>query len=996
MSTERHSPSAVALRYERRDHADEAVAKATRLAAPHGRYIDRDKPITLRFEGRDYPAYAGDTIVSALMANGVKVLGRSFKYHRPRGTLSMASQDANALVQLPGEPNVRGDTAPVPIGQEVKGQNYFGSLDNDWLSVIGLLGRFLPVGFYYKAFYKPKGVWRYWERLIRATAGLGRIDTRMHHGYADKAYLFADVAVVGGGAAGMRAALEAARTGAEVILIDDQPHLGGALQYARSDVAGTGGVLLCEELSRQVEAEPGVRVFSNATCTGWFADNWLAVMQAQRLYKLRAKSVVIAAGVIEQPLVFRNNDLPGIIYGSAAQRLIRLYGVRPGQRAVIATANASGYAVALDLIEAGVEVQAVADLRPAPPPCTFADTVHERGIEVVTGHTVYEAIPGPGKRSLYGVVLDKVSGEGRVAGEPRTIECDLLCTSVGYTPAGHLVCHSGGQLIYDTQLKMLVIDRLPGDSAVAAGAVNGTFNLDAAQAEGHHAGWRAAQIAGREVGAEPGRAPARAGAADQNYAWPIFPHPKGKEFIDLDEDLQVADIRNAVADGYDDLDLVKRYSTVVMGPSQGRHSALNNLRLATVAAGRPLAGATVTTQRPPFEPELIEVLAGRGFQPTRLTAMHHRHLALGAQMMPAGTWLRPAYYGNEAERPRNIEAEVRNVRENVGLIDVSTLGKLEVRGPDAAELLNRMYTFAYAKQPVGRSRYVLMTDGTGAIADDGVACRINEQHFYVTATTSGVDAVYRSMLRWNAEWRLNVDVANVTAAYAAVNLAGPRSREVLRALCGDVDLSGEAFLYMGVREGRVAGITARLMRVGFVGELGYEIHVPASAGEALWDALMNAGRNFDIRAFGVEAQRVLRLEKGHIIIGQDTDGLTFPHEAAMEWAIAKAKPFFVGKRAIDVQAARPLTRRLVGFTLPADAPLPEECNLTVRNGEIIGRVTSVASSPTLGKVVGLAYVAPDQIAPGTRFEIKLSSGTIVHGEVVSVPFYDPDTKRQEM
>ncbi|MGQ0658521.1 MAG: aminomethyltransferase family protein, partial [Chromatiales bacterium] len=335
------------------------------------------------------------------------------------------------------------------------------------------------------------------------------------------------------------------------------------------------------------------------------------------------------------------------------------------------------------------------------------------------------------------------------------------------------------------------------------------------------------------------------------------------------------------------------------------------------------------------------------------------------------------------------------VRENLGLIDVSTLGKLEIRGPDAAELLNRIYTFAYVKQPVGRSRYVLMTDSTGAIADDGVACRMGEQHFYVTATTGGVDAVYRSMMRWNAEWRLTVDIANVTAACAAVNLAGPLSREVLRKICDDIDLSAPAFPYMGVREGHIAGIPARLMRVGFVGELGYEIHVPASQGEALWDALMSAGNAAGIRAFGVEAQRVLRLEKGHIIIGQDTDGLTFPQEAEMGWAIAQAKPFYVGKRAIDVQAARPLTRRLVGFTLPADAPLPEECNLTLRGDDIVGRVTSVASSPTLRKAVGLAYVAPDQTAPGTLFEIKLSNGAIVHGEVVTVPFYDPDNKRQE-
>ncbi|MFO1436138.1 MAG: 2Fe-2S iron-sulfur cluster-binding protein [Gammaproteobacteria bacterium] len=967
-----------------------------RLAPPFGSLINRDKPITLNFEGRDYAAFEGDTIASALMANGIRVLSRSFKYHRPRGVLSMAAQDANSLVQVEGEPSVRADISAVPVGKKVRGQNYLGSLDNDWLNLLEIVSPFLPVGFYYKAFFKPKGVWKYWEKLIRAMAGLGRVDIHSHHGYADKMYLFADVAVVGGGVAGMQAALEAAQTGAEVILIDDQAQLGGALNFLRVDVEGRRGTQVAAELRARVHADARIRVLSKASCTGWFADNWLAVMQGQRLYKLRAKSVVIATGVIEQPLVFRHNDLPGVMYGSAAQRLIRLYGVKPGERAVIATANANGYAVALDLIDAGVKVQAVVDLRAQPGGSVFESAVSGRGIEILYGHTVYEVIPGPGKRTIFGVVIDAIVSEGRVGGRPRTVECDLLCTSVGYTPAAQLVCHSGGQLAYDEALSMLVIDKLPGTAAVAAGAVNSVFDLDASLAEGRHAGWRAAQMAGSQVDVEPAASPARVGAKGQNHPWPIFSHPDGKDFIDVDEDLQTRDIINAVADGYDDLDLVKRYSTVVMGPSQGRHSALNNLRLATVSAGRALAGATVTTQRPPYQPELLEVLGGRGFQPTRLTAMHHRHLALGAQMMPAGVWLRPAYYGSEAQRRDHIDAEVKAVRENVGLIDVSTLGKLEVRGADAAEFLNRIYTFAYAKQPVGRSRYVLMTDSTGAIADDGVACRVNANHFYVTATTSGVDAVYRSMLRWNAEWRLDVDVANVTAAYAAVNLAGPKSREVLSKLAPALDVSNAAFPYMGVREGEVAGVPARLLRVGFVGELGYEIHVPASQGEHLWDALMDVGRGYGIRAFGVEAQRVLRLEKGHIIIGQDTDGLTFPQEAEMGWAIAASKPFYVGKRAIDVQAARPLNRRLVGFTLPADSKMPEECHITVRDGNIVGRVTSVTRSPTLGRVIGLAYVAPDQSAPGTRFDIKLGDGAIIQGEVVTLPFYDPESKRQEI
>ena len=450
-------------------------------------------------------------------------------------------------------------------------------------------------------------------------------------------------------------------------------------------------------------------------------------------------------------------------------------------------------------------------------------------------------------------------------------------------------------------------------------------------------------------------------------------------------------------DGFTDIQLLKRYTTLGMGPSQGRHSAVNGVRIAARATGRNEAAVGTTTNRPPYRSEKLGLLAGQSFEPVRHTPMQRRHVEAGARMMPAGLWLRPAHYGRNDDAEAAIAAEVKAVREGVGLIDVSTLGGLEVRGPDAAEFVDRMYTWAYAKQKIGRCRYLLMTDETGVVVDDGVAVRLHEEHFYLTATTGGVDGVYREMLRQNASWRLAVDVANVTAAYAAVNLAGPKSRAVLTTLVDDVDPSGAAFPYMEAREGRVAGIPARLMRVGFVGELGYEIHVPASQGEALWDALTKAGRDHGIRPFGVEAQRVLRLEKGHVIVGQDTDGLTTPHEAAMEWALAKKKPFYVGKKAVDIQGGRPQYRRLVGFTLKdPEAPCPKECHLVVENGRITGRVTSAVRSPTLGRVIGLAYVPPDKAGIGSAFHIKIEGGRMIEAETAPTPFHDPDNRRQEV
>ncbi|MBX9605503.1 MAG: aminomethyltransferase, partial [Gammaproteobacteria bacterium] len=480
-------------------------------------------------------------------------------------------------------------------------------------------------------------------------------------------------------------------------------------------------------------------------------------------------------------------------------------------------------------------------------------------------------------------------------------------------------------------------------------------------------------------------------------AWPIFPDARGREFVDVDEDLQVADIENAVHAGYADLDLVKRYSTAVMGPSQGRYSATNTLRIARHAQGASLDDARLTTQRPPMLPEPIAHLAGRDRQPLRRTPMHDSHLALGAQMMPAGSWQRPAHYADGADPAIAIAQEAAAVRERVGLIDVSTLGKIEVRGPDAAEFLDRFYTFRYRKQPVGRLRYVLMTDEAGVIADDGVAARFAEDFYYVTATTTGVDVVYRQMLRWQAQWQLDVDFYHVTSAWAAINVAGPRARELLAPLVEDVDLSAEAFGFSACREGQVLGVPARLMRVGFVGELGWEVHVPAHHGEALWQRLLADGRAIGVEPVGIEAQRLLRLEKGHLIVSQDTDGLSYPAEVDMQWAVADEKPFFVGQRALAALERRGLTRRLVGFRLPAGAPLPAEASLTLDGEEIVGRVTSVAHSRAVGAIIGLAYVAPGMAAPGSRITIKLAGGGgRLQAEVVPLPFYDPDNARQQL
>ncbi len=968
-----------------------------RLPAPTGLLIDHEEPLQFSFEGKTYTGLEGDTIASALAANNVWLLSRSFKYHRPRGVMSMAGLEADTLVQLEHEPNVAADRRKLGSNMSINAQNYSGSLENDRNAIMGKLAHFMPVGFYYKAFYRPKGIWQnFWEPIIRKSAGLGKVSFDTPKFDYDKSYKFCDIAVIGSGPAGMSAALAAADCGAEVLIIEQEATLGGSLNYSRFDTKGNDVISIRKELVTLVDEHPNIDVMLDAVCNGWFADHWLPVIQENRMHKVRAKEMILASGKMEQPAIFHNNDLPGILLSTATQRLIHLYGVRPGKQAVIVTANDDGYATALDLLEHDIKIVAIADLRASPNSTTLTDCVRNYGVAVYLGHTVFEAIPDSSKNHIAGVNLRKIIDQGKCDENSIHFNCDLLCISVGYTPTYQLALQAGGKISYEDETSIFTINHLP-EGLHLAGAVDGVNELSELLASGKMTGQSAAKNLGLDTtDATLSQATPFTSYISSNYHWPIFPHPQGKEFVDLDEDLQYSDIVHACEDGYSELELVKRYSTVGMGPSQGRHSALATARIVANKTNRKVAEVGVTTARPPFRAEKLGVLAGRKFEPERLTAIHHRHVEAGAQMLTAGLWWRPAYYGNPDQREQCIHDEHQVVRNNVGLIDVSTLGGLEIRGADAAEFINRIYTFVYTRQKVGTSRYCLMANAAGTIIDDGVACRLSDEHFYVTATTGGVDNVYRTMLWWNVQWRLNVDITNVTAAYAGVNIAGPSSRRVLEKICQDINVSKENFPYLAVRQGTVAGIPARLLRVGFVGELGYEIHVPSSMGEALWDALIQAGKEENIQPVGIEAQRLLRLEKGHIIVGQDTDAMTTPQEVQMTWAIAKNKPFFVGKRSLQVIDNHPSTRKLLGFEI--DNNLNEkitESNLILENNKIIGHITSVAYSPSLHKTIGMGY-AGTASKLGSKLTIKLSSGKLISASVVNMPFYDPDNKRQEM
>ena len=956
-----------------------------------GQWIDVTRSKQFTFDGTVVTGLHGDSVTSALLANDIWLQSRSFKYHRPRGPLTLCGQDANTLVQTPNTPNVLADRLEVEEDLRVSAQHYTGWLRFDLSRLLDWFGRFLPVGFYYKAFFKPSGSWRWWEPLVRSAAGLGVSNLSVSAPYNDKVYAFCDIAVVGGGPAGLNAALSAAEAGARVMLIEQEPYLGGSLSYHAFNGDMTATQPRRDELIQAVYEHQNIRVLVSATCNAWFSDHYLPVLTSGRLLKVRAKQTILATGSSEQHAVFRHNDLPGVMMCSALDRLIRLYGVVSKRPVVVLAGNDLAYQTAFSSQDAGAHVSAIVDLREHCDDPALAIHAENRGIPIYKHCAVFEASATTLGLELAKIVIHRLDQTDGIGEKVATIKCGILAMSVGFMPAYQLACQAGAVLNYDDETAQFSLQNLPAGMHIA-GSVNSMFALDTVETDGQNAARAALRGLSMSVEAdEPNVCHQRV-----NHPWPFVKHPDGREFVDFDEDLQIKDIVNTTRMGYRDIQLVKRFSTVGMGPSQGRHSALPTARLVAATTDRTVTETGVTTARPPLTPEPLGLLAGRRFHPIRRSPLHHRHVALGAHMMPAGVWQRPAFYGGTERRKSLIEAEVSAVRTRVGIIDVSTLGGIELRGPDAAEFMNRVYTFGFIKQPIGKTRYAVLTSEQGVVSDDGVAARLGENHYYVTATTSGVDQVYRDMLKWNAQWRLDLDIANVTSAFSAVNVAGPLSRKVIETAGCSVDLNAHDFPYLACKEAYVAGLPVRMMRVGFVGELGFELHAPSPLIGELWDQLMTVGEAHGIRPFGVEAQRLLRLEKGHLIVGQDTDGMTHPDEVALRWAVAQKKAFFVGNKSVDILSKHPLTRQLVGFELGTSSPQPKEGHLVIHDGNIVGSVTSCEYSPTMNKIIGLAYVHPSDSAVGSTIIIRTDNDIHVRPVVVTTPFYDPNNARQTL
>jgi sarcosine oxidase subunit alpha len=871
--------------------------------------IDRSQPVSFTFAGKPVEGFEGDTLGSALFASGRRIFSRSFKYHRPRGLQCCSGHCANCQMTVDGIPNVRVCVEPIRAGAVVEGQNFVGSLDRDLMRATDKLGGPLtPPGFYYKTFIRPRRLWPLYEKLLRNAAGLGSLDERGSRADPiDVEHRHVDTLVIGGGQAGLETAIEAAEAGESVIVVDEGPEVGGALLSDRD------GIVTARELQDRARTE-GVVLLAPAVAIGLFEQNLVPVAMANTLLKIRAHRVVVAAGIVEQPLVFPGNDLVGVMLPEGVRRLVNYWSIKPGERAVVLTADDRGIAAAADLESAGVEIVEVIDFRTRRP-------------------TNIEAAGRKGRVHQVGI-------------HGKWLSCDLVVMSGSPQPNYKLLAQAGARVEYDSVRGIFVPTDLPAH-VEAVGAAAG------------------------DVG-EPAVPP------------PALGHRGEKCFVCFCEDQTTKDLKYAIEEGFDSIELAKRYTTVTMGPCQGRLCHVNSIRTYAKANGVDENTIGTTTARPPHAPVSLGLLAGRPHEPAKRTSLHHRHKDLGGTMMWTGAWRRPHSYSE------NAGEEAQHVHRALGLIDVSTLGKLLVKGPEAGAFLDRLYPNRFSDLKVGRIRYGVLTTDSGRIMDDGTVARLDDETYYVTTTSTGADGVYQWFTWWNAVWHMDVELANLTGALAAVNVAGPNARTVMERVSSD-DFSNEGLTYLDAKHVRVAGVPTLALRIGFVGELGYELHFPSPHGEHVWDMLLDKGADLGARAFGLEPQRILRLEKGHIIVSQDTDSESNLLEAAMPWIFKADKDDFVGKWATEQVAERGLRWMLAGFESPT-GKLPLEGGQVVVGGRSAGRVTSARFSAELGKVIGLAILPHELAVEGGSFDVVVD-GKPVPMNVYLGPFFDPAGER---
>ncbi len=997
---------------------------STRLATG-GRLIDRGARVEFTFNGKRLSGYAGDTLASAMLGAGQTLMGRSFKYHRPRGVVASGAEEPNALMGIGTdghfEPNQRATTQELFPGLTARSQNHWPSLEFDVGGINKHLSRFLPAGFYYKMFIHPRPFWKHvYEPFIRQSAGLGAAPRDRDADTYEHYYAHVDVLIAGGGIAGLAAALAAGRAGAKVLLVEQAGHWGGRAPVDGAVIDGKPAEAWIKDAVQTLEDMDNVDLRLRCMAAGVYDHGYALCYERltdhladkagprHRLWRVRAGRIVTATGAIERPLSFAGNDIPGVMLASAVRDYVVNWAVSPGDRTVVVTNNDDAYRTAIALKKAGLEVPAVIDARAAPEG-PLVEEVKSLGVKVLSGKAIAKV---KGRKFVTGVAIAAQAGEGAVLEE---IACDAVAVSGGWSPVVHLWSHCGGKLTWDEAQAAFRPNPDKGptgaDGAVfviPAGAANGEMATSSVLSDAHAAGAKAA-------GADAGDAPTAEVTAEGPIA-PVWMMPQGakpelraKAWLDYQNDVKVSDVQLAAREGFESVEHAKRYTTLGMATDQGKLSNINGLATLAHALGEDIPQVGTTTFRPPYTPISMGSIAGeaRGalFQPLRRSPLHGWHEANGADFEPVGHWRRPyTFKRGDESREQSVAREINNTRQGLGLLDASTLGKIIVKGPDAGRFMDMLYTNMMSTLAPGKCRYGLMCSENGFLMDDGVVARLDEDTFLCHTTSGGADRVHAHMEEWlqTEWWDWKVYTANLTEQYAQIAVVGPKARKVLEKL-GGMDLSAETLPFMGWATGTLAGIPARVFRISFSGELSFEVAVAAGQGLALWEALMEAGQEFGVMPYGTEALHVMRAEKGFIMIGDETEGTVIPQDLGLSWAISKKKDDYIGKRGQEREfLASPDRWKLVGLQTLDGSVLPEGAYAvaegTNANGQrnTQGRVTSTYHSPTLdrGIAMGLVKDGPDRM--GEVLTFPRVDGTGVEARIVSPVFFDPEGEKQNV
>ncbi len=984
-------------------------------------YINKNKLINFKFNGKNYTGYEGDTLASALLANGIHLVGRSFKYHRPRGFFAAGVDEPNAKLQVElnghSEPNVNATEIELVEGISATSQNCWPSVEFDIGAINNLLNKFFPAGFYYKTFMWPKSFWyKIYEPFIRKAAGLGVASTEKDRERYEHKFEYCDLLVTGSGPAGLASAYAAAKSGAKVILAEDKHRFGGSLLTDDVSIDNLSGKDWADKIISELKEMPNVTVKNRSQVFGYYDHNMLVMFERtgdhlekkseftprQRLWYIRCKEVILSTGSIERPIVFGNNDTPGVMLSSGAKEYMKVYGVLVGRKPIIFTNNDSAYETAIEFKNNGAD-PLILDTRKE----QNSDLINEAKNKNIEIKFNYAVIKANGYKKVKSAIIGELSEDKTKYKNTATVECDCICVSGFWTPSVHLASQSGNKLKFDKEIDAFIPDKSK-QNEITVGAANGDFTLRDTLNAGFTAGNEISKKLNNKVIdiQIPTVTEKKYKTHDKFWCAPLPKNINAKRFVDFQNDVSVTDIELALREGYRSIEHVKRYTTLGMATDQGRTSNLNGLQLVSNIENKIVPEVGHTTFRPPFTPVTIGTIVGREvgkhFMPTRLTPMHNWHLKNNAVFVDAGAWKRPRYYkiGNETM----LEAanrEAKNVRDKVGICDVTTLGKIDVKGPDAAEFLNRVYTNAWMKLPVGKARYGVMLREDGMVMDDGTTTRISEHHYHMTTTTAQAANVlshleYYLQIVWP---ELNVNVVSTTEQWAGAALAGPKSRDVLAKLFPNTNVSNESLPFMGYVEGDLFGVPARIFRISFSGELAYEINVQSDYGLFMWEKMIEIGKEFGIQPYGTEALSTLRIEMGHVA-GPELDGRTIPYDVSLDGMVSKKKDF-IGKRSLSKLAFNVSNRqKIVGLvpidrktSIPEGSHLVEDKNAKLPNPKL-GHVSSSCWSVENNNPFSLAILKDGKNMIGKKlFAVSPLKNKSIEVEVISSHYVDHEGKR---